>query len=161
VWSPLHCILENGHVEPVLFPIEHGTDPMAQVKCGRTHLHLASQNRHMHVTQFLVDCGADVVAQDMDGMASLCSVLGNGHVQAIQPNLRHSAAQTKVGELQLASHKGHFVSHAVPCRVMSRMSPHRARHRCDSPCQARMNSVALSSRQEHVCVSRFLVRTTV
>lgn len=43
--------------------------------------------------------------------------------------------------------------------LVSRMSPYRERHRCDSPCQAQMNSVALRARQGHasVCVSRVLV----
>ena len=42
----------------------------------------------------------------------------------------------------------------VPCQVMSRMGPPRVQHRCDGPCQARMNSAALSMQQGHVCVAR-------
>lgn len=50
-------------------------------------------------SRFLVQRGTDITVQNNDRMGHLHSVCGNGHLQVDQPNLRRSAAQTKVERL--------------------------------------------------------------
>lgn len=63
----------------------------------------------METRHAFVERCAEMTVRNDDEMAHLHSVSENRYVQVVQSNLRHSAAQTKVGTpWHLASHKGHM-----------------------------------------------------
>jgi len=109
-WS--HLAPRSGHVEVAQLLLEHGADPTAQDKNGKTPLHSASLNGHVEIVRFLVEHGADPTAQHKDGWTPLHFASQNGHVEIVWFLVEHGAdptAQHKDGwtPLHPASQNGH------------------------------------------------------
>ena len=137
--TPLHLTSSSGHLDLARFLVEHGPDAAPKNNFGETPLHLASSSSHLGLAWFLVEHGADAVPQNSSGKTPLHLSSSSGHLDLARFFVEHgadTAAENNVGETPLETFG------VLGRSSRSRMVPRRARRRCGSPEQRRVDSGA-------------------
>ena len=111
--TPLHAAVDKGHLEVVLFLLDHGADVNARDNEDATPLHLASRHGDAMVVRSLIDRGADPNAEDMRKATPLLNASQYGRLEATRLLLEHGADMNHWDEgawspLERASEGGHY-----------------------------------------------------
>lgn len=76
-WIPLHTASGYGHVEVILFLIDHNSDVNSHDNKGRTPLHFAARNGHLGVVKLLLERDTDFSIRNDHDMTGLDLALNN------------------------------------------------------------------------------------
>ena len=140
--TPLHLALQWGEMELACMFIERGADVRTKCEDGFTPLHLASQEGQVEAVTMFIELGADVTAQDENGSTPLhlASVAGARH------GFRGHTIPKQVWKYSIISIDDSIIFYPdvaiAICKCRSHTS--RARRRCDSPGQGRVDSFTSS-----------------
>ncbi len=82
-FTPLHWAAARGHLDVMVFLIDHGADANARNDRGMTPIHLAEDSRK-ELLVFLVDHGADARARGEGGWTALHAAAQGGHRDSVE-----------------------------------------------------------------------------
>ena len=98
--TPLHYVVQYGHVAIAKFLIDHGANINANYnRFGFTPLHMAAHYGQTHIAQILINAAACLRAQDALGRTPLHEAAMNGHISTVELLIKFGPELTREGDV--------------------------------------------------------------